>query len=287
MKSAVDSDRVARLTDGYSLEMTAKDVEALNSAAYRIPKGTTISVTFLPGEHAETRLTAAQRIKELGFMPMPHFSARRIGSEQHFIDYLASLQREVGHRKAFVVGGDPAEALGPYPDALSLIRTGLLARHGIQLVGIAGYPEGHPDISEQRLWAALRDKHAAAIEMGHEVEIVTQFGFDADPVLAWLERVRERGIAAPVRVGVPGPASIKTLMRFAARCGVGASAKVMSKYGLSLMNLLKSAGPDTLLAELAERLDPALHGAVMIHFYPFGGLASTADYAGKLREVAA
>ena len=82
-----------------------------------------------------------------------------------------------------------------------------------------------------------------------------------------------------MRLGVAGPASVKTLLRFAARCGVGASAKVMTKYGLSVTRLLGTAGPDPIIADLAQGLDPAVHGNVMLHYYPFGGLQHTAEWA--------
>jgi len=107
--------------------------------------------------------------------------------------------------------------------------------------------------------------------------IVTQFGFDAEAILAWLQAVRRRNITAPVRIGVPGPASIKTLLRFAARCGVDASASVLTKYGLSITRLIGSAGPDKMVHALARGLRPE-HGEVYLHFYPFGGLEKTVDW---------
>jgi len=113
--------------------------------------------------------------------------------------------------------------------------------------------------------------------------IVTQFAFDADRVLGWLRALRQKGIHAPVRLGVPGPAGIQTLIRFAARCGVGASASVLAKYGISIGKLLGSAGPDKLVARLEQGLT-ADHGPVRLHFYPFGGIAKTVawinDYDG-------
>lgn len=80
-----------------------------------------------------------------------------------------------------------------------------------------------------------------------------------------------------MRIGVPGPAGIKTLLRFAARCGVGASASVMKKYGVSITNLLGSAGPDKLVDAFAARMGGE-HGRVRLHFYPFGGLEKTIDW---------
>lgn len=274
---------VCALLNNYSIEMTAKDVPHLEEAADIIPKGTKIPVTFLPGETFEMRIAAAKRVKELGFLPIPHISARRLSSQAELEGFLAGLQREVGTDHAFVVAGDPPEPMGPYEDALSIIRSGLLAKYGIKRIGISGYPEGHPDIGNEKLWKASLDKQTAILERGHDFAVVTQFAFDAQPVLSWLEQVRQNGVHALVRVGVPGPASVKRLLAFATRCGVSASTSVMKKYGLSITKLLTTAGPDKLLAEYATGLDPAKHGEVLMHFYPFGGLRTTAEWVRDFR----
>jgi methylenetetrahydrofolate reductase (NADPH) len=266
------------LLNNYSIEMTAKDVGNLEQAADVIPKGTKIPVTFLPGETFEMRIAAAKRVRELGFLPIPHISARRLTSQAELEGFLAGLQREVGTDHAFVVAGDPPQPLGPYEDALSIIRSGLLAKYGIRRIGISGYPEGHPEIGNDKLWQAIRDKQTAILERGHDFAVVTQFSFDAEPVLAWLEQVRAAGIEATVRVGVPGPASVKRLLAFAARCGVGASTKVLQKYGISITKLLSTAGPDEIVREYAAGLNKAKHGEVLLHFYPFGGLRATAEW---------
>jgi len=270
--------RQCALLKGYSIEMTAKDIAHLEEAADVIPPGTKIPVTFLPGETFDMRIAAAKRVRELGFLPIPHLSARRLHSQEELEGFLARLQQEVGTDHAFVVAGDPPQPLGPYEDALSIIRSGLLAKYGIRRVGISGYPEGHPDIGNEKLWQAKRDKQAAILERGHDFAVVTQFTFDAEPVLSWLEQVRQSGIEALVRVGVPGPATVKRLLAFASRCGVATSTKVMKKYGLSVTKLLASAGPDELIEDYATGLDPARHGEVLLHFYPFGGLRATAEW---------
>jgi methylenetetrahydrofolate reductase (NADPH) len=287
MQAHVDvQDRQSDLLNNYSIEMTAKDVAHLEQAADVIPQGTKIPVTFLPGETFEMRIAAARRVKELGFLPIPHISARRLSSQEELEGYLAGLQREVGTDHAFVVAGDPPQPMGPYEDALSIIRSGLLAKYGIRRVGISGYPEGHPDIGNDKLWQAMRDKQIAIHERGHDFAVVTQFSFDAEPVLKWLEQVRAAGVQATVRVGVPGPASVKRLLAFAARCGVGASTKVMQKYGLSITKLLSTAGPDQIVQEYAASLDRARHGDVLLHFYPFGGLRATAEWVRDARAKA-
>ena len=269
----------ARLVDGYSLEMTAKEVPHLEAAAALIPPGTKIPIAFLPGEDMAGRVAAAVRVRDLGFVPIPHISARRIASEAELEGFLAALQTQARADHAFVVAGDAPVPLGPYADALAIIKSGLLARHGIRRVGISGYPEGHPDIGNDKLWAAKHAKLAALRDEGHDFAVVTQFGFDAAPILRWIAAERAAGVTALIRVGVPGPASIKRLLAFAARCGVGTSAKVMAKYGLSLGRLIGNAGPDRLVATLAAELDPERHGEVLLHLYPFGGLAASAQWA--------
>ncbi|MEZ5709308.1 MAG: methylenetetrahydrofolate reductase [Blastomonas sp.] len=274
----------SRLLDHYSIEMTAKDVPQLEKAAHLIPPGTKIPVTYLPNESFDARIAAAARVRQLGFLPIPHISARRLASHDELRRFLEGLRRDAQIDHAFVVAGDPPEPLGPFEDALAIIRTGLLAEYGVKRVGISGYPEGHPEIGNDRLWTASVEKQLELDRRGHDFAIVTQFAFDADPVLAWLEGLRANGVNALIRIGIPGPASVRTLLRFAARCGVGASTRVMAKYGVSITRLLATAGPDRLIEDFAQRLDPAIHGDVLLHLYPFGGLEATAQWAHDYRN---
>jgi methylenetetrahydrofolate reductase (NADPH) len=271
------------ITEGFSLEITAKDVAALREAAPLIPADTPIAITFLPGEAAADRIAAAVAVRELGYEPMPHFSARRIVSREEFEGYLEAVVAEAGVRRCFIVAGDPPEPQGPYFDTSALIATGAFEGNGITAIGIGGHPEGHPNMTPDQAWAILEAKVAEIERRGMAPLVVTQFGFDPDAFLNWLAQLRERGIETPVRIGIPGPAGIKTLLRFASRCGVGASASVMAKYGLSITNLLGSAGPDKLVDTFAARLG-AEHGRVRLHFYPFGGLSKTVEWIADYRQ---
>jgi methylenetetrahydrofolate reductase (NADPH) len=277
---------VHSLLSDHSLEMTGKDVPHLLGARDTIPQGTRINVTFLDNEEPEVRIEAARAVLESGFVPVPHLSARRLVSQAMLEDYLGALQAVGATAQMFAVGGDPSTPHGPYSDALSVIESGVLAQYGVRGVSIAGYPEGHPDISEADLWSSLSDKAAAIRDQELEGGIITQFGFDVDPVLTWIEQVRDRGIDLPIRVGVPGPAGIRRLVRYASRFGVGTSAGIAKKYGFSITNLLGTAGPDKFIGELAERLVKERHGEVKMHFYTFGGLGATSDWiAAYEKEV--
>ena len=265
---------MVRVTDGFSLEITAKDVDALKHVAPSLPPNTPVSVTFLPGEEPEARIAAVTAVRELGFEPMPHFSARRIESHAEFESYLEAVVQQAKVRRCFVIAGDRDTPAGPFADSSALIATSCFENAGIKAIGIAGHPDGHPHMSAEQRWDILKKKAADIEDRGMAPLIVTQFGFDAGSLLGWLKELRGRGLGMPVRVGVPGPAGIKTLLRFAARCGVQASASVMAKYGISITQLLGSAGPDQMVDALSERISLE-HGRVRLHFYPFGGLERT------------
>ena len=272
------------LLEGFSLEMTGKDVPKLEEARDSIPQGTRINVTFLGNENLAMRLEASRAVKRLGFVPVPHISARRLGSQGEFEEFLAALRADGTGANVFTVGGDPTHPEGPYEDSLALIETGLLREYGVRHVSISGYPEGHPDIAGDVLWSALREKSASIAGQELDGSVITQFGFDVDPVLDWLEKVRAEGITLPVRIGVPGPAGVRRLMSYAARFGVGTSASIAKKYGLSITNLMGTAGPDKFLRALADGYDPARHGDIKIHFYTFGGLRATSEWIAQFRK---
>ena len=267
----------AGITDGFSLEMTAKDEASLRDAAPLIPPETPVAITYLPGEELAARVAATIAVRELGFEPMPHFSARRITSPADFEGYLRAVVERAGVRRCFIVAGDPPAPQGPYFDTMALIETGAFERDGIQAIGVGGHPEGHPNMTPDQCWQVLETKVRAIEARGMAPLVVTQFGFDPDAFLGWLKDLRARGIDCPVRIGVPGPAGIKRLLAFAARCGVGASASVMKKYGVSIGNLLGTAGPDKLVDAFAAGLGEE-HGRVRLHFYPFGGMVKTVEW---------
>lgn len=257
-----------------------KDIDDLREAAPNIPAGTRINVTFLGNENLEMRIAASKAVLELGFTPVPHVSARRIASEAELTEFLSAL-REIGANKhIFSVGGDPEEPMGPYGSSLELIQSGLLPSYGVEEVSIAGYPEGHPDISTEVLWRELEGKVASLREQNLAGVILTQFGFDTEPVTKWVSEVRGRGVDYPIRIGTPGPAGVKRLLGYAKRFGVASSAGIVKKYGFSLTNLMGTAGPDKFVSELGDELAATPgSGDVGLHFYTFGGMAATAEWA--------
>lgn len=268
------------LLEGFSLEMTAKDVSSLAETAQLVPPGTRVNITFLGNEDHPMRVAAARAVREVGLVPVPHLAARRLTSEAELSELLDRLAEAGASEQVCTIGGDPATAAGPFTDSLSVIRSGLLTSHGVRGVSIAGYPDGHPDIPSEVLWRHLTDKVAALDEQGLEATIITQFSFDHEAVRSWIREVRERGITAPIRVGTPGPVNAKRLLGFARRFGIGTNTLIIRKYGFSLTNLMGTAGPDRFVSDLAADLsDLPSAGAVGLHFYTFGGLVPTSRWA--------
>lgn len=269
---------VASLLAGHSLEIGAKDFEQLAAAGTLLPRGTAVAIAHFPNEDMAARVEAAIAVRHAGHVPIPHIAARRVESADEVARFLADLRERASIDRLFVIAGDPEAPLGPYPDALSLIETGGFEEVGISAIGVAGYPDGHPRIATPELWSSLQKKARALDARGLGVEIVTQFSFDADAVLRWLAELRERGIEAPVRIGVPGPISLSGLVYFAARSGVSASRSALAKYGTSIGKLIGTVGPLAFLEQLAEGLAKRDYGPTALHFFTFGALQKTVDW---------
>ena len=257
----------------YALEVPAKAIEQIEASKAEILPGTPVNVAFLGNEDHTQRVRAARVIRECGFEPVPIISSRRLRSKDDLDNLLGALIKQARPGRFILVGGDPAIPAGPYPDSLSLLESRVIERYAIRRVGIVAYPEGHPKIDDNALWRALRWKLAFLKDAGCSVEITTQFGFDADAILKWIKQLRGEGIDTTVRIGVPGPAHLGKLLRFARQFGVVTSPGILCKYGFSRTNLVDHVGPERFFERLASGMNGQDLGPVLYHLYPFGGIA--------------
>lgn len=95
-----------RLLGNFSVEVMAGGIDALPGASALLPRETPISITYLPDETPEARVAAAALIRRLGFVPIPHISARRLASHDDLESYSSALSCEAGLDRALVVAGD-------------------------------------------------------------------------------------------------------------------------------------------------------------------------------------
>ena len=279
----VTIEQIQKAAAHWSIEVTPAGATKIDSFADYLNPGTTVNVTFLPGSDPMDTVTTAERLYHEGMNPVPHLAARSLRDTEQLDTLLAAYTTRCGVNEVLVIGGGVDQPVGAFSDSTQVLDTGLIQRYGIQNVGVAGHPEGSPDITQSELTEALAAKNALAKRDGLNMYIETQFCFEADIVLAWERDVREAGNKLPIRIGVPGPATIKTLFRFAQISGIGPSMRFVSKQARNVAKLMTVQSPHLLLADLAAGMAADPDCLIQhFHFYPFGGFAKTAAYASAV-----
>lgn len=259
-----------------SVEITPRQIEKLPLLRERLPQGTPIFIALIDPADVAGQLTAATALRKAGLEPIPHVPARFIRDETDLSSRIAALAGEAGVTQMLVLGGGAPTPIGKFDAAIQLMRTDVFQNNGVKRLGIAGHPEGNPDITkvhgEAVLLKALGEKQAWLKANNIAGFIATQFLFEAPPVAYWASMLRDNGIDLPIHVGIPGPATIKTLVKYAAMCGVGNSARFIRKQALNITKLLTVNTPDEFIEQLAVlHLDRPELGIAAPHLYPFGG----------------
>lgn len=280
-------DPLAGLLKKVSVEVVSTDHASVAMAGKLFKPGTEVFIASLPKHKAEKQIDAAIALRKSALVPVPHIVARNIANQHELDALLRGLNRYAGVDTALVLGGDLDQPLGLYRDSLQLLDSGLFEHHGIRKIRIACYPEGHPRIGADKLHAVMAEKIATARASGLDVALVSQFCFDAKPILAWTRALRAAGVTVPYRVGVAGPASRAALLKFALLCGVGPSLRALQSRDGTARNMLSGETPEVLLRELAaaQAGSPSLN-IEGVHFFTFGALATTSQWIEAFGEPA-
>jgi len=275
-------DVIAAFLAGYSIESLPRELDAPSEAWATLPPGTKIYLTRLPNAGFAETLAAAIRLRARGFEPVPHLTARTTRNRAELREQLAALVAEAGVEEVLAISGSQTEPAGEFSSTMEMLDTHLFERSGIKRVGVAGHPEGEPNIGEAELALALERKNAFARTTGLALYVVTQFFFEAGPVIRWERRVRELGNELPVRPGFHGLSGTAGLLKHAIACGIGDSIKVLTQHG-GLLRLAAVHAPDRLVSEIAAAAaaDPASRFAGA-HFFPLGGFARTVSWANAV-----
>ncbi len=230
----------------FSIEITIKtDISNL-------PKLKDVYITMLPGNDYREVANKAKELVQSGFNPIPHFPARSIKNFDALKDYV-NMCKDFGVKQALVIGGS-AEPIGNYHCSLQILDTGLF--NGMK-IGIAGHPDGSPDISDSDLEKAMKDK------MPFADYIVTQWLLDADCISKFISKQ-----SLPVHVGITGPLKISSLLKFASIVGAKNSLNFLKSNATKAVDLLKPKDPNELIENLKSVTDN-------FHIYTFGGLKET------------
>jgi methylenetetrahydrofolate reductase (NADPH) len=241
-----------------------------------VPMDVKLTVTASPKKGVEGTLDLSGRLSKEGYEIVPHLSARLIRDEVHLEDVLGRLV-EQGMREIFVIAGDAEEPAGKFEGAGGLLAAMSGLDHGIKEIGIGGYPESHPFISDEDTVRAMSEKSPYA------TYIISQMSFDAKVVAGWARSVRDRGVDLPIHVGVPGVVGWQKLVRISTGIGLGESARFLKKYGNTFARFFKPGGynPDSLIKSLTPAFgDP--HGNIRgFHIYTFNEVAKAETWRRK------
>ena len=259
-----------------SLEVTGKQIEKFPLIAANLPKGSKVFIALIDAQESLAQLDAAIALRNMGFEPVPHVPARFVKDREDLQSRIGAFVEKAGVTTILALGGGAPEPVGQYHSAIQMMESGVFEGAGLKSIGIAGHPEGNPDITrangEAMLMQCLKEKSAWLAAAKIEGFIATQFLFEAGPLALWAANLRSEGINLPISVGVPGPATIKTLVKYAAMCGVGNSARFIRKQALNITKLLSVSEPTEFVDQLAKlHYDRPELNIAAPHLYPFGG----------------
>ena len=217
-----------------------------------LPKVKDVYITLLPGEDFRQVAEKAKELANLSFNPVPHFPARSIKNLDILKDYVMRC-KDGGVKQALVIGGS-AQPVGDFHCSLQLLETGLF--EGFR-IGIAGHPDGSPDISDSDLEKAMKDKKPYADY------IVTQWLMEPDPIIKFVSKQ-----TIPVHVGITGPMKISSLLKFANTVGAKNSINFIKSNLGKTLDLLRPKDPN----DLIEKVKSVTSN---FHIYTFGSLKET------------
>jgi methylenetetrahydrofolate reductase (NADPH) len=233
-----------------------------------------VYITMIPGADCREIIEAANGIQAAGKQAIPHIAARSFSGPEVLNKCLSGLQ-DAGIKRVLLIGGGVPEPAGEYASVMDLLKTGLFAEYGINSFDFAGHPEGNPDDPKSEYH--LLEKLQWTKEREFSARIVTQWSLDAKKTNNWISDLREKGVSNPIHIGVPGPSTVKTLIRFAKVCGVKASTQVLRKQGLNISKLMFVNNPDKIISELS--------GYDQLHLYPFGGIAKSSAWLIECQSI--
>ena len=230
----------------FSLEITSKTELSV------LPELKDVYITMLPGTDYRDVAKKADELVRSGYNPIPHFPARSIKDLDELKNYV-KMCKDFGVKQALVIGGG-REPIGKYHCSLQLLETGLF--QGMK-IGIAGHPEGSPDISDSELEKAMKEKTPLADY------IVTQWLLDPSVIGNFIKKQ-----TLPVHVGITGPLKISSLIKFASIVGAKNSLNFLKSNTSKALDLLKPKDPNELISKLHSLTEN-------FHIYTFGGLKET------------
>lgn len=241
-----------------------------------VPLDVPVTVTASGAKGLDATLSLAESLAGHGYVTVPHLAARMITGRPELVEIRARLA-EAGITRVFVPGGD-VDPVGDYPDAFSLLEDLATLAQPFTQIGITGYPESHPKITDDLTIQAMWDKRRYA------THVVSNLTFDAGAIASWVARMRTRGITMPLLLGMPGPVDRTKLLSMATKIGVGESTRFLVKHKGTFARLAAPGGftGQRFLEECATtaaRPESLIEG---LHIFTFNQIAETEAWRQEL-----
>lgn len=199
-------------------EMEAKLWQAVKRLEPLAPRF--VSVTYGAGgsTRERTHATVVRIRRETPLEPAAHLTC--IGATREEIDAVAAHYWEAGIRHVVALRGDPpaghgryAAHPGGYAYAADLVAG--LKRVANFEISVAAFPEMHPEALGAD---ADLDNLKRKIDAG-ATRAITQFFFDTEVYLDFVERASACGIRVPIVPGILPVSNVAQTRKFAAQCG--------------------------------------------------------------------
>ncbi len=261
-----------------SIETTPNVYSKYGQFTDLIPKYNNIYVTYLPDEDMNRVINTSKKLSDEGYQVIPHLPARTIESYKILEEYIKKLSEECGCSKILVIGGGGNQK-GEIRSSIDVLKTDFLSKYNFKEVGLAGHPEGNPDVKQIDLDDAIIQKNDFSKNADFKMYLATQFFFESLSLEQWEKHLNKLNNKLEIHAGIPGPASLKTLLSYATSCGVGNSIRFLSKQALNITKLATTKSPDKLIYDLANyKINNPNTKLKKIHFYAFGGIKKTSEW---------
>lgn len=226
-----------------------------------------VSVTYGAGgtTRERTHATVKRILAETNLVPAAHLTC--VGASRAEVDAVVRSYGGIGVRHIVALRGDPPEGHGrfvPHPDGY---RDAAELVAGIRAIGdfevsVAAYPEVHPEASSPE---ADLDNLRRKIDAGAS-RAITQFFFDPEAYLRFLDRAHRAGIRVPIVPGILPVTHFARTCEFARRCGASIPASFAQMFeGLDSDPATRKLVAAWIAAEQCRTLQS--HGVREFHFY--------------------
>lgn len=244
---------------------------------------TFVSVTYGAGGSTQERTVAvtARIAAETGLEPVAHLTC--VGATASQVQEVVGRYRQAGVGNVLALRGDPPGGLGtpwePTPGGLrhAVELVALLRAEGDWGIGVAAFPEGHPEAtdleSDARVLAAKQDAGATFA--------VTQFFFGADDYFRLVERAARNGATLPIIPGIMPVTNLGQIRRFAELSGAAFPPGLARRFeGLADdAEAVQALGVEVATEMCRELL---AGGAPGLHFYTLNRSTATREIYANL-----